>query len=40
MAADYLDQTRFDGRLAMAQKMNAGFLDTYDQKQVRAYGPV
>jgi len=36
-AADYLDQTRFDGRLAMAQKMNASFLDTYDQKQVRAY---
>ena len=36
-AADYLDQTRFDGRLAMAQKMNASFLGTYDQKQVRAY---
>ena len=32
-AADYLDQTRFDGRLAMAQKMNASFLGTYDQKQ-------
>lgn len=36
-AADYLDQTRFNGRLAMAQKMNASFLGTYDQKQVRAY---
>ena len=24
-AADYLDQSRFDGRLAMAQKMNASF---------------
>ena len=36
-AADYLDQTRFDGRLAMAQKMNSSFLGTYDQKQVRAY---
>lgn len=36
-AADYLDETRFGGRLAMAQKMNASFLDTYDQKQVRAY---
>ena len=36
-AADYLDETRFGGRLSMAQKMNASFLDTYDQKQVRAY---
>ena len=36
-AADYLDQTRFDSRLAMAQKMNASFLGTYDPKQVRAY---
>ena len=36
-AADYLDQTRFGGRLAMAQKMNASYLNQYDQKQVRAY---
>ena len=36
-AADYLDETRFGGRLSMAQKMNASFFDTYDQKQVRAY---
>ena len=26
-AADYLDQTRFGGRLAMAQKMNASYLN-------------
>ena len=31
--ADYLDQTRFDGRLAMAQKMNTSFLGTYDQNR-------
>ncbi len=36
-AADYLDKTRFDGRLAMAQKMNESFIEKYDQKQVRAY---
>ena len=36
-AADYLDQSRFGGRLAMAQKMNASYLNQYDQKQVRAY---
>ena len=35
--ADYLDQTRFNGRLALAQKMNSAYLDQYDQKQVRAY---
>jgi hypothetical protein len=35
--ADYIDQSRFNGRLGMAQKMNASFLDKYDQKQVRAY---
>lgn len=35
--ADYLDETRFGGRLAMAQKMNASYLNQYDQKQVRAY---
>ena len=36
-AADYLDQTRFDGRLAMAQKLNSGFLEDTQLKQVRAY---
>jgi len=36
-AADYLDQTRFDGRLAMAQKLNSGFLEDNQLKQVRAY---
>jgi len=37
LKADYIDQTRFDGRLALAQKMNTAYLDQYDQKQVRAY---
>jgi len=37
LKADYIDQTRFDCRLALAQKMNTAYLDQYDQKQVRAY---
>jgi hypothetical protein len=35
--ASYLDQSRFGGRLALAQKMNASYLSQYNQKQVRAY---
>ena len=35
--ASYLDQSRFGGRLALAQKMNASYLNQYNQKQVRAY---
>jgi hypothetical protein len=35
--ASYLDESRFGGRLAVAQKMNAAYLNQYDQKQVRAY---
>ena len=35
--ASYLDQSRFGGRLALAQKMNESYLNQYNQKQVRAY---
>jgi uncharacterized protein (DUF1501 family) len=35
--ADYIDESRFGGRLAMAQKMNSSYSEKYDQKQVRAY---
>ena len=36
-AAEYLDETMYDGRLKTASELNKMFLNEYSQKQVRAY---